>query len=490
MSAGAWSTSGNDWIVLRIAPQAAPSGLTNGFGPGPEALDVTAHWALSGAQLHEFAQPIEIVIHSSESGLVPATFDGTAWRLIHRVPTAGTLPSGWVDGFFRDANGIHVLTKHLSLFALLSDLEAPQAPQNVRGYVGPDGLTIRWLPGSDNSGTYDYVTLFAGSSDTGHYDPDYTAATVAGWKPGDSRIFRLKETDLAGNESELTQPLVQLPSLVGMTPDEAEAALEKLGLSIGSVTIGGSGKSGTVTGPEGLVLAGPGSAIDLTVAPGGAATSLVFKVVTAPKFKPAAWKKIAARLTLTRSARVTAQLFGPRRVKLYTWRFTVRAGRTIVNLRIPKQVRRPGIYTMRWGARAGRETVSRTIKIRVIGARPPVQRIQIVLAGAAAKDVNGKLGKQKPMVVNAVEPTFDAAANRNRDVRVVVVDVDEFGVSVVRDLHAVFPAVKIVALAAGPRTMAAALKAGATVVLPRSTPPATLAKIIQRLAKRPVAKRR
>ena len=57
-------------------------------------------------------------------------------------------------------------------------------------------------------------------------------------------------------------------------------------------------------------------------------------------------------------------------------------------------------------------------------------------------------------------------------------------VSVVRDLHTVFPAVKIVALAAGPKTMSAALKAGATVVLPRSTPPAMLAKIIQRLEKR------
>jgi hypothetical protein len=192
---------------------------------------------------------------------------------------------------------------------------------------------------------------------------------------------------------------------------------------------------------------------------------------------------------VTRSARVTAQLLSPRRVKLYTWRLSVRAGQTIVRLNIPKQVRRPGIYTMRWSARAGRETVSRTIKIRIVGTKPPVQRIQIVLAGSAAKDVNGKLGKQKPMVVSAVDPTFDAAANRNRDVRVVVVDVDEFGLSVVRDLHAVFPSVKIVALAGGPGTMAAALKAGATIVLPRSTPPATLAKVIQRLAKRPVAKK-
>jgi hypothetical protein len=162
----------------------------------------------------------------------------------------------------------------------------------------------------------------------------------------------------------------------------------------------------------------------------------------------------------------------------------VRAGRTILRLRIPGQVRRPGIYTMRWSARAGGETVSRTITIRVVGSRPPVQKVQIVLAGLAAKQVGAKLAKQAQIVVDAVEPTFDAAANRNRDVRVIVVDVDEFGVGVVHDLHAVFPSVKIVGLAAGPKTMAAALKAGATVALPRSTPPATLAKVIQRLARR------
>jgi hypothetical protein len=206
--------------------------------------------------------------------------------------------------------------------------------------------------------------------------------------------------------------------------------------------------------------------------------------VTAPKFNPAKRKTMAARVLVTRSARVSAQLISPRRVRLYTWHFKVRAGRTIVRLRIPGQVRRPGIYTLRWTARAGRESVTRTVRFRIVGARPPVQKLEIVLAGTAAKVVNGSLGKQKPTVVTSVDPTFDAAANRNRDVRVIVVDVDELGVATVHDLHVVFPSVKIVALAAGPKTMAAALKAGATIVLPRSTPPATLAKIIQRLAKR------
>src|SRR5207248_11694453 len=91
MPAGDWSDA-SDWLVLRIAPVAAPNGLTNGFGPGPEALDLTAWWALAGTQVHQFNRPIEIVIHSNEGGLVPATYDGTGWHVIHRAPSAGTLP--------------------------------------------------------------------------------------------------------------------------------------------------------------------------------------------------------------------------------------------------------------------------------------------------------------------------------------------------------------------------------------------------------------
>jgi hypothetical protein len=484
MPSGAWPASGNDWIVVRVAPMPAPTGLTNGFGPGPEVIDVSARWALTGVQLHQFAQPLDILIRSSlTGGLVPATYDGAAWRVLHRVP-AGTLPLGWNDGFYTDGNGVHVLTKHLSLFGLLKDEEAPQAPQNVRGYTGPNGLTIRWLPGEDNSGTYDFVTLFSDSSDTGHFDPDNTAANVADWKPGDNRIFRLQETDLAGNESDLTSPLVQLPSLIGMTVDQAEATLAKLGLSLGTVTIGGVGAAGTITGPEGLALAPQGAAIDVTVAPAGATASFAFKVVTAPKFRPVVRKRLNALVLLTRPARVIGQLYSPRNVRLFTWRANVRAGQSILRLRLPRQVRRPGIYSIRWTARAAGETVSRTIRVRAYAKRPPRQRTQIVLAGVAAKSVSARIARGNRVAVDGVEPIYDATANRNRDVRVIVVDVDEFGVQMVHDLHMVFPSVKIVALAAGRKTMRASLKAGARVALPRATPAAPLAKVIRKLAKR------
>jgi hypothetical protein len=311
----------------------------------------------------------------------------------------------------------------------------------------------------------------------------YTAASVGGWSIGDPRVFRLKETDLAGNESALTPPLRPVPSLIGKTPDQAAALLESFGFKLGTTTTGGSGPAGTVTGPVGLVLAEEGATIDVTISGRGVLTTLALKVITAPKLKPAVRKSIAARVSVTRAALITAQLYSPRRVKLYTWRFSVRAGQSIVKLRLPQQVRRPGVYSMLWSARAGRDVVTRKLTIRLIGSRNVArQPIEILLAGHATDTVGGKFSKNSRVVrATSVEPTFDAAASRRSDVRVIVVDVDEFGVALIRDLHTIFPAVKIVALTSSPRQMAAALKAGASVALPRSSPAALVTRVVERL---------
>ncbi|HEU5277858.1 MAG TPA: Ig-like domain-containing protein [Gaiellaceae bacterium] len=488
MPARAWSATGSDWLVLRITPLGAPAGLTDGFAPGPDALDVTARWALGGGEVHQFSQPIGILLRSTKRGLVPATLENGHWRILARVPAAaGTLPAGWEDGFYTDGSGFHVLTMHLSVFALLRDVEAPNAPQNVRGYLGPSGLTLRWTPGTDNSDTYDFVTLFSDAKDAGHFGVDYTAAGVGSWSTGDPRVFRLQETDLAGNQSALTRPLRPVPSLIGKTPDQASALLAPLGFKLGTITAGGTGPAGTITGPAGLALAEEGSTIDVTVSGGAALTRLTFKVVTAPKLKPAVRKSIVARIAVTRAARVTAELYSPRHVRLFTWRFSVKAGHSLLTLRLPRQVRRSGVYTMRWSAHSGRETVSRRITIRMIGSKNlPAQPVRVVLAGSAATGIRGTFS-QLPRLVrsSSVEPTFDAAASRRSDVRVIVIDVNDFGVGMVRELHAVFPALKIVALTSSPRQLAAALKAGASVALPPSTPASMIARVIQRLLAKP-----
>jgi DNA-binding NarL/FixJ family response regulator len=118
----------------------------------------------------------------------------------------------------------------------------------------------------------------------------------------------------------------------------------------------------------------------------------------------------------------------------------------------------------------------------------PAAPVEVLLAGPAARSISGKFPARRPKLVSAssIEPTFDAAASRRTDVRVIVVDVDAFGVSLIRDLHAVFPSTKIVALTSGPKQMVASLKAGAAIALPRSTPASVLTRLVTRLLAKPV----
>jgi DNA-binding NarL/FixJ family response regulator len=106
-----------------------------------------------------------------------------------------------------------------------------------------------------------------------------------------------------------------------------------------------------------------------------------------------------------------------------------------------------------------------------------------LLAGGAATSIRGNFTLRKGRVVSSgsIEPTFDAAANRRTDVHVIVVDVDQFGVGLISDLHAVFPSAKLVALTSSPKQMVNSLRAGASIALPRSTPAPTLVRVIQRL---------
>jgi DNA-binding NarL/FixJ family response regulator len=107
-----------------------------------------------------------------------------------------------------------------------------------------------------------------------------------------------------------------------------------------------------------------------------------------------------------------------------------------------------------------------------------------VLAGSSIPSgLSVGAGARKPKVVSVdgVEAAFNLAGSGSGDVQVMIVDVDQFGVAFVRDLHMVFPSMKIVALSRDPKLLAAALKAGATVALPSSTPSPTLAAVVAKL---------
>ncbi len=206
-------------------------------------------------------------------------------------------------------------------------------------------------------------------------------------------------------------------------------------------------------------------------------------------------RTIGARVKLTRAARVTAVLYTQRNLKLYTWRVAMHAGRSIVKLRLPSQMRRPGLFRIRWTATSGRDTITRTVSLRLLGSRkglgPVVNlrapRVEVVVTSRDPKKRTALAFSPKgTRVVSAAgaDAAFDLAAANNGNVQVIVVNVDAYGVGFVRDLHTVFPNTKIVALASSSTLLKAAKRAGATVTLRRSTPSPKIAKVVRNLLSR------
>jgi hypothetical protein len=204
--------------------------------------------------------------------------------------------------------------------------------------------------------------------------------------------------------------------------------------------------------------------------------------VSAKKLKASKSRTLATRILLTRKARVAAVLYSPQRLKLSTWGFAMKAGRTIVKLRFPAQVRQPGVYSIRWTAVAGRDSVTMTVRVRLFAGASRGGPAQVVVAGSAVTPKLA-LGSKSTKIVKTTgeDSTFDAAGAGSNGVQVMVVDVDQFGVRFVRDLHTVFPALRMVVLSRSPKTLAQASRAGATIALPRSIPNSVLSAVVSRL---------
>jgi hypothetical protein len=166
----------------------------------------------------------------------------------------------------------------------------------------------------------------------------------------------------------------ELDAVAVATPDHVhrDAAVDALvaaGFTVGDISEGGTGAPGTVTGPKNLALAEPGEAINIVAAPGAGATKFVFMVVGTKTAR----RTIGARVSVSRAATVATTLYGPRGMKLASWKLKVRAGRTNVKLRIPAQVRRAGRYSMKWTATSAGARITRTTHFRPV-ARATTRR--------------------------------------------------------------------------------------------------------------------
>jgi hypothetical protein len=493
MPASAWPTTlpdAQDFLVLRVDPEPPSAAMAPRLVPGSQVIEVTARWALAGTAVHDFNDVLEVLLpESAGSHGVPAiSQDGTTWKTVPRLGGT-TLPAGAADGFYRDAAGVHVLTRHLSYFAFFGDTQAPTPPVQIAGVVAADGLTLRWVPGTDDSGELGNVVLLVNGEPYSEFGPTQYEAKLGAFAPGDTRVFTFLQYDAAGNVSVPSDALRAVPSVVGLGTTAAAARLAAAGFRLGKVSesvITGVAP-GTIFGPTELRLAIAGASVDVLASLTAPQTQFQLRIANdkTVKVRVGTPSSIPVRVFVTRPANAVATLSTTTGRRLYTWRFRVRAGVTIKQLRLPSQVRRPGLYRLTLRAQSGTANAKKAGLIRFVGPgieqfRTRPHRVEVVLAVDISKGAR-RISTTADRVVSHATPerTFALLSARNRTVDVVVVDVDRFGIQFLRDLRTVFPTVRVVALSDRRALRSKIQQAGVFSILPRSATQAQLSRAIR-----------
>ena len=503
MPAAAWPTPPDpqDYIlVLRV--DAGPAGP--GFVPGTQIVEVTARWALSGLEVTEFNAPIEITF--SNPAAVPAipawsqvgTSTAPSWTNMGRLEGT-TLPPARRDGFHGNESSVSVLTHHLTFFGLKVDDGLPTPPRHIAGVVADDGLTLRWIPGTDASGELGNVLLYVNGELYRAFGPRQFETKMGPFTPGDSRVFTLVQLDAAGNRSPHGEELRAVPPVVGKSLDQAVAALAAAGFELGTVreqpvaTVA----PGTVVGPTAPQHAALSSKIDLVVSREFIApqTQLVFSVACREDGDP-------EEADDDRRPRQGLQARHPDRDALVLWeeaalhlegatpqaRSKCREADAAeadpparhVHADVDRPLRRGDGQphgqgeARRQEGRAGSKRTGARSRSSSPASSIPKNVVQSALTGTRAR-----------IVAQAdLDQTFALAASGAHDIKVVVVDVDSHGVGFVSDLRTVFPSIRVIAIATQPADRVRALRAGAVQALPRNTTSRQLAKAIAAISSR------
>jgi Big-like domain-containing protein len=266
--AGAWSGApAGDWLVVRIDPR-VPTSVGGGFQIASEIYDVTAYWALAGSPVHTFAKALELTIANGASTSAPVTFESGAWRAINPIPSGQSLPSGWQDGFYRSGSDVHILTKHLSSFSLLKDVQAPTKPSGLSGARSKGRLVLKWKAATDN-GVVDAYLVYANGKVVKRRAASARSVSMGRFRTSDSRFFQVAARDSAGNVGAKTRAVAIVPGLVKLTLAQAKARLAGRGLRGGAVAYAYSATIGAgrvISARSGVVF--KGAAVGLKVSRG------------------------------------------------------------------------------------------------------------------------------------------------------------------------------------------------------------------------------
>ena len=176
-------------------------------------------------------------------------------------------------------------------------------------------------------------------------------------------------------------------------------------------------------------------------------------------------------------------------VRIYTWHVDAHAGVSIVKLPLPAVARKAGRYIVRWTAVSGADVVRKSMTVQILHSAKnltPSPHRDVVLAGAELpKQLPDAPTQDRRLVASTGDSTFTLTGDPKSNVEVIVVDADQYGLGLVRDLRTVFPMVRLVVLTNDRKKLVPAINAGATVALPKSTSAVKLAKVVAALASVP-----
>jgi hypothetical protein len=468
-----------------MGPQVASIAPMPGMAMAGSVVDVTMDWNSNGESLHQFRLPLVITMSDPTGGAaIPATYQNGQWRLIPMIASPA-LPAGQEDGFYRDATGVHVLTKHLTLFTLMRDLELPAVPRDFAAVVAADGLTLRWAPGIDQSRIQSFV-LYVDGQPYRTFGPTEFETKLGAITADDTRSFAIAEISTSGLSSATTTPLQAVPAVTGRSVDDATATLAARGFSVGKlVPVVSSEPLGTVVGPAGVQLLPAGSLVDLQVSSSSVPRQSQFVLQIAVQKRVRVNRSaLSVRILATSPATISATLDGMNYRRIERWSFPAAAGASVHTLQLTHKLQ-PGTYTLYWLGRSSDGATYRTSqKIRVITvvakahtANPAQIILTVGQTATAARAMRG-IGQA---IEATPEQSFEVASTR--DASVVIVDADKYGLQLVRDLRKVFPTTAVVALSKSKATLAILARQGA-IALPASTPAAKLAALVNTLSKR------
>ncbi|HET6656454.1 MAG TPA: Ig-like domain-containing protein [Gaiellaceae bacterium] len=269
--AGAWSGApAGDWLVAKVDPQSAGA-VASGFSAEGDVYDVSAYWALSGGAVTSFDEPIELTLTNGAGNVVPAFLNGSAWQPIARL-SGTTLPESMQQGFYKDGDTVHLLTRSADSFMLLRDLVAPTKPKSFKGKSVSGRLVLSWKASTDSSGLVDAYLVYVNGTLAQTLGSSTLSVDMGAFSQKDARSFQVAARDAAGNVSAKTPALVVVPKVANMPLAKAKKALTKRGLKAGKLTyVFSSVPKGSVVAAGKSGLTARGSAVPLKVSKGRAA---------------------------------------------------------------------------------------------------------------------------------------------------------------------------------------------------------------------------